>query len=52
MTKYEMAVAIAQAFNLPSSHLIPVNIDTEICQEIDGDVVDGSILCTCVSLCS
>ncbi|XP_069572962.1 methionine adenosyltransferase 2 subunit beta isoform X2 [Brachyistius frenatus] len=24
MTKYEMAVAIAQAFNLPSSHLIPL----------------------------
>ncbi|XP_042338184.1 methionine adenosyltransferase 2 subunit beta-like, partial [Plectropomus leopardus] len=26
MTRYEMAVAIAQAFNLPSNHLIPVNI--------------------------
>ncbi len=26
MTKYEMAVAIAQAFNLPSNHLIPVRI--------------------------
>lgn len=25
MTKYEMAIAIAQAFNLPSNHLIPVN---------------------------
>uniref|UniRef100_A0A3Q4NBJ4 Methionine adenosyltransferase 2 subunit beta n=1 Tax=Neolamprologus brichardi TaxID=32507 RepID=A0A3Q4NBJ4_NEOBR len=25
MTKYEMAVAIAQAFNLPSGHLIPVS---------------------------
>lgn len=25
MTKYEMAMAIAQAFNLPSDHLIPVN---------------------------
>lgn len=24
MTKYEMAIAIAQAFNLPSNHLIPV----------------------------
>ncbi|MED6243347.1 Methionine adenosyltransferase 2 subunit beta, partial [Ataeniobius toweri] len=24
MTKYEMAVAIAQAFNLPSNHLIPL----------------------------
>lgn len=49
MTKYEMAIAIAQAFNLPSNHLIPVNIDTEICQEIDGDV-GGSILYTCVCL--
>lgn len=45
-----MAIAIAQAFNLPSSHLIPVNIDTEICPELDGDVVDCSILYTCVSL--
>lgn len=25
MTKYEMAVAMAQAFNLPSNHLIPVS---------------------------
>lgn len=25
MTKYEMAVAIAQAFNLPSNHLIPLS---------------------------
>uniref|UniRef100_A0A8P4KB85 Methionine adenosyltransferase 2 subunit beta n=1 Tax=Dicentrarchus labrax TaxID=13489 RepID=A0A8P4KB85_DICLA len=25
MTKYEMAIAIAQAFNLPSNHLIPVS---------------------------
>lgn len=50
MTKYEMAIAIAQAFNLPSNHLIPVNIDTKICQEISGDVVGGSILYTRVSL--
>lgn len=26
MTKYEMATAIAQAFKLPSDHLIPVNV--------------------------
>lgn len=26
MTKYEMAVAMAQAFNLPSNHLIPVSV--------------------------
>lgn len=30
MTKYEMAVAIAQTFNLPSSHLIPVNIQLHL----------------------
>ncbi|KAG7224727.1 hypothetical protein INR49_004618 [Caranx melampygus] len=29
MTKYEMAVAIAQAFKLPSDHLIPVNIHSD-----------------------
>uniref|UniRef100_A0A3Q2D0W7 Methionine adenosyltransferase 2 subunit beta n=1 Tax=Cyprinodon variegatus TaxID=28743 RepID=A0A3Q2D0W7_CYPVA len=28
MTKYEMAVAMAQAFNLPSNHLIPVTGST------------------------
>lgn len=29
MTKYEIACAIADAFNLPSSHLIPVSKHTE-----------------------
>lgn len=33
MTKYEMGVSMAQAFNLPSNHLIPVNIHH---QYIDG----------------
>lgn len=30
MTKYEMAIAIAQAFNLPSDHLIAVNFNISI----------------------
>lgn len=34
MTKYEMGVSMARAFNLPCDHLIPVNINT-VCMSMD-----------------
>lgn len=39
MTKYEIACAIADAFNLPSSHLIPVSKHTEDLKEFSDHSV-------------
>lgn len=52
MTKYEMAMAIAQAFNLPSDHLIPVHLNTSVSKDIDSEMLElvfDTPVCVCVS---
>lgn len=44
MTKYEMAVAIAQAFKLPSNHLVPVSPLVRLASRGHADVFRNASL--------
>uniref|UniRef100_A0A1A8D0J3 Methionine adenosyltransferase 2 subunit beta n=2 Tax=Nothobranchius kadleci TaxID=1051664 RepID=A0A1A8D0J3_NOTKA len=47
MTKYEMAVAMAQAFNLPSNHLIP---RTELSADVTSRPMNSQLNCSRLEL--